>query len=173
MQDQNTQMHETNPGTIYIAERIVTSDAFKALFREGMALVEDTAAYLDGPGRQESRALERNSALRYASESMRLTTRLMQLTSWLLLQRAVNEGELSREEADREHRKVRIAPAEASSGAGATPLPEYLTTLIERATGLQNRIMRLDDQLRLDPPPAPEKSPVAEQISALKLALGL
>ena len=35
------------------------------------------------------------TALSYASESMRLTTRLMQLASWLLLQRAVAEGELS------------------------------------------------------------------------------
>ena len=30
---------------------------------------------------------------------MRLTTRLMQLASWLLLQRAVNEGEITAENA--------------------------------------------------------------------------
>jgi regulator of CtrA degradation len=173
MHDHNTQMHQTSPGTISIAERIVASEAFKTLFRQGMTLVEDTAGYLDGPGRQESRALERYAALNYASESMRLTTRLMQLTSWLLLQRAVNEGELTREEADREHRKVRITAPEAVPAKSATALPEALTGLIERAKKLENRIVRLDDQLRLDPPPAPERSPVAEQLSALKLALGL
>ena len=37
----------------------VQSDAFRALFREGMGLVEETAAYLDGPGREESRKLAR------------------------------------------------------------------------------------------------------------------
>ena len=72
---------------------------FKALFKEGMTLVEDAAAYLDGPGRKEAKLLTRGDALAYASESMRLTTRLMQLASWLLLQRAVNEGELTFDQA--------------------------------------------------------------------------
>ena len=67
-----------------------------------MALVEETAAYLDGPGRQESKKLARNGALAYATESMRLTTRLMQLASWLLLHRAVKEGEMSLAQANKE-----------------------------------------------------------------------
>ena len=72
------------------------SEAFKALFREGMTLVEEAAAYLDGPGRVcNRRLLRRPVALAYATESMRLTTRLMQIASWLLLRRAVNEGELT------------------------------------------------------------------------------
>src|SRR5260370_24797898 len=69
-------------------ERLAGSQAFADLFRDGMALVEQTAAYLDGPGRQESKRLGRNAALAYATESMRLTTRLMQLASWLLLHRS-------------------------------------------------------------------------------------
>jgi hypothetical protein len=36
-------------------------EAFKAMFREGMALVEDTAEYLDGPGRTESTKLRRTA----------------------------------------------------------------------------------------------------------------
>ena len=60
-----------------------------------MTLVEEAAAYLDGPGRGKSSALPRPAALAYSTESMRLTTRLMQVASWLFLQRAVNEGELA------------------------------------------------------------------------------
>ena len=56
------------------------------------------ASATDGPGRQESKKLSRNGALAYATESMRLTTRLMQLASWLLLHRAVKEGEETRPE---------------------------------------------------------------------------
>ena len=67
--------------------KLAASAAFKTLFREGMSLVEDTAAYLDGPGREESRNLPRATALAYATESMRLTTRLMQVASWLLIWR--------------------------------------------------------------------------------------
>ena len=70
---------------IYFGEKLASSQAFAGLFRDGMALVEETASYLDGPGRQDSKGLERNAALAYATESMRLTTRLMQLASWLLL----------------------------------------------------------------------------------------
>src|ERR1700694_2332251 len=66
---------------VSFGERLASSQAFADLFRDGLALVEETAAYLDGPGRQESKKLERNGALAYATESMRLTTRLMQLAS--------------------------------------------------------------------------------------------
>ena len=68
--------------------KLAASPAFSGLFRDGMTLVEETAAYLDGAGRVESKRLRRQAALTYATESMRLTTRLMQLASWLLLHRA-------------------------------------------------------------------------------------
>src|SRR5205807_10287746 len=72
---------------------------FDRTFDEGMSLVEETARYLDGPGREEARELPRNAALLYAGESMRVTTRLMQAASWLLIQRAVREGEMRPEDA--------------------------------------------------------------------------
>ncbi|HEX5846013.1 MAG TPA: DUF1465 family protein, partial [Rhodoplanes sp.] len=61
-------------GLVAFGERLAASEAFSALFRDGMKLVEQTAAYLDGPGRQESKKLARSAALSYATESMRLTT---------------------------------------------------------------------------------------------------
>src|SRR5499425_2808986 len=89
--------------------RLAASQNFSQLFRDGMKLVEETAAYLDGPGRQESKRLDRSASLRYATESMRLTTRLMQLASWLLLHRTVNEGEMSLAQASKERMKVKLA----------------------------------------------------------------
>ena len=59
--------------------RFTASAQFHKVFGEGMALVEETANYLDGQGRQDARALDRHGAIAYATESMRLTTRLMQL----------------------------------------------------------------------------------------------
>ncbi len=35
--------------TVRFGETFVASESFKLLFREGMTLVEETAAYLDGP----------------------------------------------------------------------------------------------------------------------------
>src|SRR6266566_999220 len=108
---------------VRFGQRLAGSQAFSGLFREGMALVEETAAYLDGPGRNESKLLERGGALAYATESMRLTTRLMQLASWLLLHRAVNEGEMSLAQASREKAKVKLA-ADMRIEDAAVKLPE-------------------------------------------------
>ena len=44
---------------VQFSERLTNSAAFGALFREGMDLVEETAAYLDGIGRSEAKALDR------------------------------------------------------------------------------------------------------------------
>jgi regulator of CtrA degradation len=165
------------PFAISFAEKMVASEGFKALFGEGMGLVEATASYLDGEGRTESRELQRGAALAYASESMRLTTRLMQITSWLLLQRAVNEGELTRKEAEAEHRKVKLSPSEvASSPEMLALLPARLNELIQQSMRLQARIVKLDQLLRLEAadsrkPPESDDNPVAQQISLLQDAL--
>src|SRR6266487_1360904 len=52
---------------VRFGQRLAGSQAFSGLFREGMALVEETAAYLDGPGRNESKLLERGGSLAQAS----------------------------------------------------------------------------------------------------------
>src|SRR6266404_9222472 len=88
--------------------RLAASQNFSRLFRDGMKLVEDTATYLDGPGRRESKLLDRAASLANATESMRLTTRLMQLASWLLLHRAVKEGEMSLAQANTQKSKVKL-----------------------------------------------------------------
>ena len=109
--------------SVSFGERLAASGTFDALFRDGMALVEDTAAYLDGAGRVEAKDLPRAAALIYASESMRLTTRLMQIASWLLLQRAVNEGEMTQDEASADKRRTRAAWQSAPAARAATCCP--------------------------------------------------
>ncbi|HEY6023063.1 MAG TPA: DUF1465 family protein [Pseudolabrys sp.] len=130
--------------TVSLGERLASSQAFADLFRDGMALVEETATYLDGPGRQESKKLERASALAYATESMRLTTRLMQLASWLLLHRAVKEGEMSLAQAGKEKSKVKLAAGDAHDTANIELLPVALRDLIERSRKLYASVRRLD-----------------------------
>src|SRR5215211_5085179 len=103
-------MAEDETGAVSFSEYLANSQVFTALFRDGMALVEETASYLDGPGRKESKRLQRAAALAYATESMRLTTRLMQLASWLLLHRAVKEGEMTLVQAKQEKVKVKLTP---------------------------------------------------------------
>ncbi len=162
-----------DPAPVAFGRRLAASDAFKAMFREGMALVEETATYLDGEGRRESHRLSRSTSLAYATESMRLTTRLMQLASWLLLQRAVNEGDLSADQASRERAKVKLGGLSTATG-GPTweDLPGRLRLLIERSLRLQEKVVRLDDALRSPPAPEAAENQVRRAQSLLAGAVG-
>jgi regulator of CtrA degradation len=136
-----------------------------------MALVEETATYLDGPGRQESKKLPRAASLVYATESMRLTTRLMQLASWLLLHRAVKEGEMSLAQASKEKTKVRLTANDRTDAHAIELLPEKLRALIARSKKLQAEIVRLDATIHAPLAPAPTwRSPVERQLGLLKAA---
>ena len=161
------------PGAIPFIHRLTASPAFRELFSEGMALVEEAAAYLDGPGREESRRLSRTAALAYATESMRLTTRLMQVASWLLLQRAVNEGDMTSAQAASEKHKVRLARQEVACAPELfEELPPRLRALSLRSMRLQARIVHLDQSLSASRPFASrgELSPIASQIERLRMA---
>src|SRR5215468_5861320 len=156
--------------TVSFGERLAASQHFFDLFREGMTLVEETASYLDGPGRQESKKLERGAALAYATESMRLTTRLMQLASWLLLHRAVKEGEMSLAQANKEKAKVKLASGDYSDEQNVRLLPERLRKLIERSKALQTAVRRLDATMHAPPERVDRGNPVERQIGLLKAA---
>ncbi len=159
---------------VSFGERLANSQAFADLFKDGMALVEETATYLDGPGRQESKKLERAAALAYATESMRLTTRLMQLASWLLLHRAVKEGEMSLAQANKEKTKVKLAATDTHDPDNVALLPEKLRGLIERSLTLQNKVRRLDNTIhnRVSADQVVAANPVERQLGLLKAAFG-
>jgi regulator of CtrA degradation len=154
---------------VSFGERLAASGSFSELFRDGMKLVEDTAAYLDGPGRVESKQLARSVSVVYATESMRLTTRLMQLASWLLLHRAVNEGEMSVAQANKERKKLKLG-AETDPERLSEALPEQLRMLIERSKALQTRIMRLDATIHAPIPSTPVGNPFERQLVMLRAA---
>lgn len=158
----------------------MASGLFQRTYNEGMRLVEETSAYLDGPGRQAARSLPRDASLAYAGESMRLTTRLMQVASWLLVRKAVHEGEITPEEANSE--KYRLATKEIGRQPrfdGVEALPSELQDLIRRSERLYARVERLDARLRETAEPVTQNHPLAEQLRRVEdffrenLAIGL
>jgi regulator of CtrA degradation len=166
-----TDRAQSEAGLVMFSERLTNSAAFGALFREGMDLVEQTAAYLDGEGRNEAKALERSVSLTYATESMRLTTRLMQLASWLLLHRAVKEGEMTLSQANREKTKVKLTAADPGSADMIEKLPQQLQDLITRSMNLQLRVRRLDSSIHTPPTDrAAIGNPLVPQLNRLKAA---
>jgi regulator of CtrA degradation len=160
---------------VSFGERLAGSARFAVLFDEGMALVNSAASYLDGAGRMDAKRLDQTAALAYAVESMRLTTRLIQVASWLLLQRAVNQGELTRVEAAIEQKRIRLDKDEKVSPDDVLGLlPLRLCRLIETSLRFQARLIHLDGQIYRGTGrrarPFAGRSPVSSQIAAIEAA---
>jgi regulator of CtrA degradation len=161
--------------TVSFGERFQSSEQFDHIFREGMALVERTAVYLDGPGRKEAKTLAGGVGVLYATESMRLTTRLLDLASWLLIRRALREGEITEDEAQKKRRRVKLqAFGRPSHVKGYEDLPDGLKCLIEESFALHDRISQLDRAMSkpqdADVVSGPVANPVAQQVGLLERA---
>ena len=166
---------ESVDGAISFGEKYVESDSFKNVFREGMALVEEAAGYLEGNGRSEAKKLQPELSFAYATESMRLTTRLMQLASWLLIRRAVNEGEMTMEQAEEEEHKVKLqAIGSLARAKGYEELPFSMKDLVERSLRFYDRILKLDHMIRdtreNKPEDADANNPLSHHLGRLKAA---
>jgi regulator of CtrA degradation len=163
--------------TVSFGERFQASGQFDQVFKEGMALVERTAAYLDGAGRQASKALTGEATVLYTTESMRLTTRLLDLASWLLIRRALKDGEISEDEARKKRARVKLQSlGRPSHTRNFTDLPEGLQRLIEESFSLHDRIVQLDLAMSANSAEAPvaalSVNPVGAQILKLERAFG-
>ncbi len=152
-------------------DSFVNSELFAKTFSEGMSLVEETANYLDGEGRKASKTLPRSGALAYASASMRLTTQLMQIASWLLVLRAVREGDMHLTEAREEKYRLRQNEDRVGDMLGEG-LPDELVLLTENAAQLYTRISRIDAELFSDDRSCVSERDAAAQQRALFEAFG-
>lgn len=162
--------------TVSFGERFQASEQFDHVFKEGMALVERTANYLDGPGRKDSKGLAPATSVLYATESMRLTTRLLDLASWLLIRRALKEGEISEAEASRKRQRVKLDTlGRPGHVKGYEDLPLGIRKLIEESFALHDRIVRLDKVLAHASESSDENAqanPVAHQVNLIQKAFG-
>ncbi|WP_415235285.1 DUF1465 family protein [Sneathiella sp.] len=121
---------------------------FSRTYDEALRLVMEAREYLLGPGRIAVRDLSSEGNFRYATESLRLTTRLTETMSWLMFQRAVLEGEISPEEAqaDECHLQYQATCLPDADEEELDLLPAGLISLLERSEALYRRIDRLDKQ---------------------------
>ncbi|MDP1913923.1 DUF1465 family protein [Brevundimonas sp.] len=168
MSTEATPLSPTGRSRATVVDDFARSELFDRTFQEGMELVEETAAYLDGDGRRESKLLSRSTALLYAGESMKLTTRLMQIASWLLVQRAVREGDMTAEAACEV--RYRLADRTAATEASHPELPIALVEYLVRTEKLYDRVLHLDRRMYLDEPEEDAVNPVQSQLDRLTAA---
>ena len=150
-----------------VVDDFARSELFDRTFQEGMELVEEIASYLDGDGRRESKLLSRSTALAYAGESMKLTTRLMQIASWLLVQRAVREGDMTADSACEPRYRLADRPAAEPSHP---ELPIALVEYLVRTDRLYDRALHLDRRMYLDESEEDAVNPVQSQLDRLTAA---
>jgi regulator of CtrA degradation len=106
---------------------------------------------------------------------MRLTTRLMQMASWLLLQRAVNEGDLTPHQARADKHRVNLTRQGLATPPEAfARLPDRLQELALASHRLQGRIIHLDSQLYAQDaaPVLPVGPTIHHQLASLQAAFG-
>ncbi len=159
-----------NSALLSFRDKFISSRQFAQLYREGMDLVEETAEYLDRAGRLESKRLPAQASIAYTSESIKLTTRLTQLASWLLVRRAIAMGEITAAEAHTHRHKVTLVAQSSMLPECFDELPETFKSLITESHRLYGRVLRLDPLLSegysaIDG----AASPISPQIERIKL----
>lgn len=150
------------------------SNLFHRLYDQSMAMVRDAAEYLELEGVLERQQLSEKMSLVFACESMRVTTRLMQISAWLLAMRALSEGEIS--EDDIPAKGFRISAKEVCLGGpvrGAGLLPVRLIEMLQASRALYERVLRLDQILFERKPHQPVQNPVIFQQARLERAFGV
>ncbi len=86
--------------------------------------------------------------LRVSCEALRVTSRLTQVMAWLMLQRAVQYGEISAVEACEEHNRLSgqsVCLDETS--VEDNEIPAGLRSLLSRSLKLYQRISRLEEMV--------------------------
>ncbi|MAI48595.1 MAG: DUF1465 family protein [Hyphomicrobiaceae bacterium TMED74] len=167
---------ETESSAIVFGEKFARSSQFDAIFREGMQLVEKTAEYLDGAGREQAKGLRPPVSVVYATESMRLTTRLLDLATWLLVQRSLKDGDITEEEALAKRENVKLRPFGRPTHIKCfEDLPDGLQDLIIASFSLSDRITQLDLAMRANEEDviAAARNPVNEHLRKLEDAFAV
>ena len=144
----------------------ITPKLIGSLYTEAMVLADEARFYFDHQGRDERDSLDPFARVGFSCESLKVTTRLMHVIAWLLTQRAVEAGELSRVQAAAPSRRLGEEPE--SDEALLPRLPDQARALVEASRDLFARVRRLDDRAATR---APTPSPARSLLSRLERSL--
>lgn len=145
----------------------LTPKLVASLYTEAMLLADETRSYFDRNGREDRDSLPPIERVGFSCESLKVTTRLMHVIAWLLTQRAVESGELSRAQARTPARRLGEAPE--SDEAVVARLPESARDLINASRDLFARVQRLDEGGAFAP--EAQASPARSLLSRLERSL--
>lgn len=121
---------------------------FDRTYEEALQLARETRDYIAAKGQGERSGMSPDLRLAASCEEMRITARITQVMAWMLVQRAVHAGEMTREEAAAEPNRLSGEAACLSEPVvPQTELPPRLCELLDRSRSLYERVQRLDASL--------------------------
>jgi regulator of CtrA degradation len=160
---------ERSDQPVRLSERRVATWSFQQLYRRAMVLVEEANAYLDGQGRDELARLPPRPAALYTKEALRLSSRLMQIATWLLLHRSVRKGELSPARMAVERSRVSLDTKSCLAEGEGSELPPALIRLVLDSLSLERQVRLMDLEI-YGPADREAANPVPEQLRLLQTA---
>lgn len=129
-----------------VAHTPITPMLVESLYIEAMTLADEARDYFDRDGAAERVQLEPLARVSFSCESLKITTRLMHVVSWLLVRKAVEAGEMSEADAALPDRRLGRA-ADSDDPISLAFLPRRVRDMVERSRDLYGRVSRLDAQL--------------------------
>ena len=113
----------------------------ESLYTQSLLLAEDARDYFDEAGRVERASLAPLERVWLSCESLKITTRLMQIMGWLLTQRLVQAGELEEINVSKSQRRLGIGPLTEQQIFSSMPVrARYLITM---SIALHQQVERL------------------------------
>ncbi|SRR5258708_4642742 len=113
-------------------------------YRDAMTLLAEARDYAAAGVAEDCRELQPFDRLRVSTRSMQMTACLAGIIAWLMSQRAVEVGEIAREESHLSEHRLAECPLCAPAADEAVQLPSRLELLIRRTLQLYRRLERLD-----------------------------
>ncbi len=136
----------------------ITPKLVDGLYTEAMLLADEARGYFDSEGQDERAALDPVLRVAYSCESLRITTRLMHVVSWLLVRKAVAAGEMTEAEGEAPERRLGRAGDTEIEPERLRQLPPRTIELVASSRDLYARVKRLDDQLAIEIPLSPARA---------------
>jgi regulator of CtrA degradation len=119
-------------------------------YNEALDLLSEAHTYISYRQALDESKLRPRQRLLMSYETMRLTARLTQIMAWLMMQRAMQQGDMSRDETGFEP-EIEVSSDILSLDAREeeeNELPRGLKYLMEKSHNLYVRIQRIEEQFK-------------------------
>lgn len=144
------------------------------LYNQATALADESRTYFAAYSKTDRAALGAIDRVLYTAESLRISTRLMHVISWVMVRKAVANGEMSHEESlAARHHLDDIELCRGSDPRDLRKVPRAVVILSHQSLKIYQRALRLQDQFldQRDASGEPTQSPVATMLKELELAI--